>query len=282
MPLAHRLVAALAVAAAALGTSPALAQPAQPPPPPAPGQGPDVAQVREIGWTVASGYSTTSLRDIARTGPPVDASHIALAGDGFAVLLRHDRATRVRLHRFEVDFARSGSFSYDSPLGAIARPADGRLARLGGRYEYRRYLFRDLGFDGLDVGLGAQGALERVSLARELPSAISNDRATLQAGPGIVAAARLRRWRRFDVEAAWINSILFGRTTTRLEAGEASSASTYGGGWATDLRLTANVRVASGVWLVAAYGRSDGGVVSSHLGVTSSERQIIAGVRYGR
>jgi hypothetical protein len=274
MPSAYHLVVGLAAAAAALGATHASAQPTPSPPGPAPG--------REVGWTVASGYSTTSFRDIARTGPPVDASPIALAGDGFAILLRNDRATMVRLHRFELEFLGSGSFAFESPVDSIARPTDGRLTRLGGRYEYRRYLLRDLAIDGLDIGLGVQGAGERVSLTREVPTAISIDRATLQAGPGVVAAARLHRWRRFDVEAVWVNSILFGRTTTKHSAEVVSSSASYGGGWVTDLRLTTNVRVGSVVWLVAAYGRSDGGVVSSHLGVTSSERQILVGVKYGR
>ncbi len=214
MPSPRRLLARFAAALAAavlLAPWPAIAQPSASPP--------DPPSVGEVGWTLVSGYSTASIRDVARTGPPVDASPIALGGEGPYILLRHDRATKVRLHRFELEFSKTGSLSYDSPVGSVAGPGGGHLMRLAGRYEYRRYLFRDLAINGLDIGLGVQGTGERLSFTREVPTAITIDQATLQAGAGVVAAARLHRWRRFDVEAAWVNSIFFGRTSTRAFRG---------------------------------------------------------------
>jgi hypothetical protein len=164
----------------------------------------------------------------------------------------------------------------------VARGDGERLARLGGRYEYRRYPFRDVLFRGLDVGVGGLGSGDRRSLNRRMSAAIAVRETEIQAGVGIVAAARFHRWRRFGVEAAWTNGGVLARTTQRHSAGAVSSFSSFGGGWLTHLRVIADLRIGSRISLALSYFRDDGGLFSSHHAVVSTASQVTVGLTYGK
>jgi hypothetical protein len=108
-------------------------------------------------WTVAAGYESFWLRDVASSRPAVDGSPITWEGVGPAVTVFYERGGPGRLHHFEGSFVSSGGFSLASPVRTTPAPSDDRATRAGGRYEYRRYPFRDLGLAGFDLGFGVEG-----------------------------------------------------------------------------------------------------------------------------
>ncbi len=66
----------------------------------------------------------------------------------------------------------------------------------------------------------------------------------MQLGAAVVVAARWRRWRRLDLQATWSNAALLAHTDERHSADPLSTVDAWGGGWLTELALTADVEVA--------------------------------------
>jgi len=52
---------------------------------------------RQVTWSVAAGHESFWMRDISRSGTPVDASPIAWTGDGPAVVVYSGRWRPVRM-----------------------------------------------------------------------------------------------------------------------------------------------------------------------------------------
>jgi hypothetical protein len=233
-------------------------------------------------WHVAAGYGTVALRDIARSGPPVDASPVSWRGEGTTVLARYTRENLKRIHRYEFSAAFAGNFVYDSGVESIARPSDDRYGRVEGRYEYRRYFFRDVMFRGLDIGGGAQGIGSHSSVSRHVLESIESGASRGEmAGAGSVAA-RLRRWSRFGLEAAWINGIHAQRVTLHHSSSADAGRSQWGGGWLTDLAIGGYFAVSRHAALTVTYFRTGEGLMSSHLSLTSDRGSINFGVRYAK
>lgn len=258
-----------------IGAAPATAQTADrssaPPPP-------------TVTWRVAVGQGTVWVRDVAssRLGRHVDASAVSWEGHGGAFAVEFDRATFQRLHHFEGSFEQSGSAVYRTPLAEIPRPAGDAGRRVAGSYEYRRYLLVDLGVRGFDLGLGVQGGADRTSVTRHFDPTIQFRARETSLTTGIVAAARLRRWRRVQAEAAWVNGGGIARATAQHSAATEGAVSRWGVGWLTDLTLRADVRVSSAVTIFASYFDTGRGRFVSHDASASGRRRWMVGVSHGR
>ena len=154
-------------------------------------------------WTVAAGVESFWLRDVARTGPPVDGSPISWEGSGPIVWISHDRGSRSRLHHVEGSFASAGGFELRSPIGTTPASKDDSVSRLSGRYEYRRYPWRDVGTNGLDLGIGVEGSGEHLSFDRHVQPDIDLGRSLNALGVAFVVAGRWERSTRWSLLAAW-------------------------------------------------------------------------------
>jgi len=268
--------ASLAPVALALTLSSTVATAQSPPSTPASPNPPAVS------WHVAAGYGTVGFRDIARSGPPVDASPVSWRGEGTTILAQYTRENLKRFHRYEFSAAFAGNFVYDSGLESVARPADDHYRRIEGRYEYRRYFFRDVAFRGFDIGGGVQGIGSRASLSRHVPDDIeSSETRGATAGAGVVAA-RLRRWSRFGFEAAWINGIHASHLTLHHSSSPDAGRSQWGGGWLTDLSIGGHVAVSRHASLAVTWFRTNEGIMSSHRSLTSARGSLNVGVMYAK
>ena len=203
-------------------------------------------------------------------------------GDGLAFSVGHDRARPGRLHRFEFTLSSAGDFSFDTPVDSIPRPAGDRVTRLDGRYEYRRYPFRDLGADGFDLGIGVQGIGGYLWLTRHIEPSLELRQREMQLGAAVVAAARLHRWRRLDVEAAWSNAVVVARTHEHHSVDGLSEIDAWGGGWLTELALTADVAITEHAAIRVSYLHSRQGRLSSHDSNATGRDRVTVGVAYAR
>ena len=250
----------------------ALAQPV-----PSPGETSWPAQ-----WTVAAGVESLWWRDVARMGPPVVASPIAWEGQGPAAYVSYDRGRRSRQHHFEGAFASAGGFELRSPVRTTRAPEDDRAWRLGGKYEYRRYPWRDLWMTGVDVGIGVEGSAEHLSFDRHYEPDIALRTGLTNLGTAAVIAARLQRWSRWSATVTWGNGLTIGRSTARHRAETETELSSWGGGWQTNLEIRGEVHVASRARLYAAWLNSGEGRAASHDTFTFGRSRFTAGVTSGR
>ena len=225
-----------------------------------------------VDWSAAAGYQEFTYRDVARAGPPVDASPVAWREIGPALTLRVDRSRPARLRRWDVAVSLGERASYVGPLGLVDGGSGDRLIRVGGRYEYRRYLLANR----LPRGLG-----DVLSMSRHLPSSIEFGERDVRAGVTWVAAVRLRRWKRFTVEATWVNGAVFARVWQHHSADAAASVSGWGGGWVTDASVRADLRIARRASLVVDYVRTGEGLFTSHHSDATQSGRLSLGVRHG-
>lgn len=223
-----------------------------------------------------------ALRDIARSGTPVDASPVAWRGDGPAFLLQHRRLKGTRAHRFDLSGMRASRFTYRTPLETLKRPDEDSYGRVEGRYEYRRYLFSDVFMDGLDIGAGVQGGGSQFWLTRHIPGDLKVSESRTSFVTALVAAVRFRRESRFGVEIGWANGGHIGRSSEHHTADPAASRTRWGGGWLTDLVIAADVAVTRRASIALQYLRTDDGLMSSHRGFTSARRSLTVGVTYAK
>jgi hypothetical protein len=194
---------------------------------------------------------------------------------------QYDRSTRPRLHRFQFHALWAG--------GAVLRTATQNIpqasensAEFGGSYEYRRYPFRDLGMDGLDLGVGVEGgAILRTVTQRFDPAIETRDR-SMSYTVAVVAAGRLARWRTWQFEASWTNGMAIGHSTLRHTTAAQTETPQWGGGWLTDLSLRADIRVSGAITTFVSYFTTGRGFYQSHATTVTGRHQFIAGVVYGR
>jgi hypothetical protein len=265
------LVTCLAVSIGAAGASaqtpPATAQPGPPP---------------AVTWSVGAGYETFARRDVARTSRPVDASPVAWKGDGPSLLLRYDRRNPRRLHRFEIIGASAGDFVDDAVVRTTSRSQNDGATRVDGRYEYRWYPFRNLWIDGLDLGLGVQGIGAYASSTQHMDPSITIHGSEVRLGVGLAAAARFHRWRRLDLEVAWVNGGFVSRNHGQHSVDPLATYVISGGGWLTDLSAEAVVPVSTRVSILASYVHTGEGRYASHDTYSSSANRLLLGIRYAR
>lgn len=251
--------------------------------PPAAGSG-SPAKDSARNWTIAAGLESFKLRGVGSTTPRAHASPVSWVGKGPGLSVRHDRATPARLHRFVATYAAAGRFEDDVVVTSLPRPAEDSEWRVGVTYEYRRYPFRDLWLDGFDLGIGAQGLAGHFSATRHTDPGIAAGRRETDLAASFVAVARYHRWRRLDLEAAWVNGLSLCRT--RLTHSEALQATPtdWGGGWLAHVVVLASVPVSERVAITGSFVRAvEGhGHFESHHTIATGGHQFFAGVTYGR
>ena len=231
-------------------------------------------------WTVAAGYESFWLRDAAGAGPPQDGSPIAWEGAGPTVTVFYERGVPGRLHHFEGSFVSSGGFSLESPVRSTPAPSNDHASRVGGRYEYRRYPFRDLWMSGFDIGFGIEGDVEHLSFSRHFAPAIVLDTGVTNVGTAGVVAARLHRWQRLDAQVAWGNGLSIGSGSSRHRAGTETRIDQWGGGYQTHLHIRAGVRVASRASVLLSYLVSGEGRYANHETSAFGRSRFAMGVSY--
>jgi hypothetical protein len=235
-----------------------------------------------IVWRIGAGYESSWIRDVARSGPPADASPVRRAGHGPALDVQYDRSSLKRLHRFHLSAGWTGGFVYETPTLTQVRPSGEHGFHAGGGYEYRRYFFRDLGFDGLDLGMGVDGGavLQRATFVWE--PAIEAWRSATEFNGGGVVAGRLRRWRAWQLEVIWVNGVTLLRTTSRHSTAADPETGSSGGGWFTDLSAQADVRISRTVNVFVKALTTGRGHYESHATSMLGGKQFIVGVAYAR
>lgn len=260
------------IVAIAVLTTTAAAQPA---PSPAPGQ-----TARNL-WSVSAGYEVFALRDISRNGRPPDASPISWRGSGPSVSGRYDINRGRSAHVIEAMAARARDFSYAGPSRSTSALASDLASRVAATYEYRRYLWRDLAFDGLDVGLGAQGLATRVGFDRHITSTLATKTRTTGGGAAGIVSIVLRRFDRLRAEATWANGAVMSSRTTRHSA-QVADETHRGGNWLTYTMVRADWRLTRTTQLVAAWRGAFDGYESSHYSYAAGRHTLELGVSYAR
>ena len=106
-----------------------------------------------------------------------------------------------------------------------------------GRYEYRRYVWRDAGIDGVDIGIGAQGAATRTGFDRHITTALRTKTRITGGGFAGVVSMRVRRWRRVAFDASWGNCAIMLSRTLEHSGNPGGAESFSGGNWLSDLTV---------------------------------------------
>jgi len=238
------------------------------------------AVLAQAQWSVSAGRETFTFRDVARSGPPAEASPVEWTGSGPSLVVTHDRTSARRAHRFNLDVASAGAFAYAGPVRRADAHANDRAFRLEGRYEYRRFIFRDRLVRGLEPGVGVQVMGRRLSLNRHIGADTLEMTATGTAA-AIVAAATFQRWPRWSAAVTWTNGIAFLREHDVHSADRLSDVYLWGGGWLTDLSLSGTVRIASRAWVTASYLTTGEGTAISHHNYAFGRQRFAMGVTYG-
>lgn len=233
-------------------------------------------------WIVTGGVESFWWRDVARTGPPVDGSPVSWDGQGPIVYVAHERGGRSRLHHFEGAFASAGGFVLRSPVRTTPAPGDDGVSRLSGRYEYRRYPWRDLWITGFDVGVGVDASGEHLSFDRHFEPGFELQRSLNTVGTAVVLAGRWQRSPRWSLQATWGNGLSIGRSTQQYRGDRELTQQGWGGGWQTNLEVRGDIRVASRMALTAAWFTSGEGRLGSHDSFTFGRSRFTMGVTYAR
>lgn len=247
---------------------------------------PPAAQASERSgprWVAAVGYESFWFRDISGTGRPMKTSPIAWAGSGpvltGGVVWMNDR----RVHHIEIKGAAAGDFGYRTPLGRLATAPTDRATKVEARYQYRRYVFRKVLIDGLDLGFGGEGAAERTSFSRDIAAGPAVHDVRLDGAMAGVIAARFRRGSALGLELTWSNGLILGRRREEWDGAGAQASNSSGcGGWLTRLALEADGRLTSSARLFARFVTDGEGFISTHRAYTVGHRTILAGVTYAR
>ena len=232
-------------------------------------------------WTVVAGVESLWWRDVARSGPPVEASPVSWEGSGPIFLIAHDRGGRARLHHYEASFTTAGNFELRSPVQSRAAGGDG-ASRLSGGYEYRRYPWRDLWITGFDVGVGGAASAERLLFDRHFAPGIELQRRLNTLGSAALIAVRWQRSERWSLHAVWANGVTIGKSNLRYRSDSEAISQSWGGGWQTNFDLRGDARIAPHVRLTAGWFNSGEGRFESHDGHTYGRSRFTVGVRYDR
>jgi hypothetical protein len=246
------------------------------------GAAPGSAASMPAEWRLTAGAGWVSWRDVVRSGPPVDASPVAWRGAGTAFLVQHDSRSVNRLHRLTFKGTFAGHFSYESSVGSVAEPRADRFRAADVRYEYRRYPFRDVVARGLDVGVGIETRGGFWSRTHAVPVAIETHETAYSTAVGIVLAGRWHRPSAWRLDVAWINGIVLAHATNRQTTDGFVVQGRWGGGWLTDLVVSADVPLSRRTGVAISYLGAGDGTLTGHGSVTTTGRQLTLGVTYAR
>lgn len=267
------IISSVAAAAALTAAATAFAQPA---PVPA------AVEKPARGWLVQAGYEGFMMRDVSRNQRPPDASPISWNGEGPVVSGQYRISGRRSAHLVDVSFASASNFAYVAPTRTVDAMAGDSASRLDARYEYRRYLWRDVGADGFDIALGAQGIGSRVSLDRHITTALATRTRVSGGGAAGVIALRVQRWRLVQFDVSWANgAIVSARSAEHTGAPEASET-TSGGNFLTDTVVRADWRLTDAARLAVSWRRYFEGYASSHYSYSGIWQSLNVGVVYAR
>ena len=233
-------------------------------------------------WSAQAGYDTFAMRDISRNTRPPDASPISWRGGGPAVWGRYEINRRRSAHLLDVRVAVARDFAYVAPTRTVEGLRGDRASRFEARYEYRRYFWRDVGFDGFDLALGAQGIGSREALDRHItPVLFTTTRISGAGGSGIVAA-RIRRWQRVQFDAAWANGAVVSERSARHSGVPGEAGKHSGGNLLSDTTLRAEWRLTGAMRLSVAWRRYCEMYGSSHYSYAGVWQSLNAGIVYAR
>jgi hypothetical protein len=148
---------------------------------------------------------------------------------------------------------------------------------MSARYEYRRRILARTLPDRLDAGIGIQALGDLLAMSRHLPPSIESGEREGRVGFAGVAAARVRVSRRLTIEGAWINGLRLARLQTRHETDATESVNLWGGGWLTDTRARADLRVAPRASIAIEYARTGEGTAAHfHSYAAATDRVALA------
>jgi hypothetical protein len=273
-------VVTVAIVAGLLGvTRTALAQPAADRQPPATvGQPP--APTMHVAWTLALGAERLELRDIARTGRPMDGSPSTFEGHGPWTVGRWDRSRRSVLQRVAFAAATSSAFAYVVPGARSRRPGGDRVTWFDAHAELRAYPFRDVMVRGMDIGVGARLLLGHRLVSRHFDPDVEFSRRETDAGLGGTVAVRLTRWRG-AVDATWTPALAFSRSRQSHGAGAGVSGGYWGGSVGSAAAVEARVRLAGRLAVWAARTWDDRWRLAAHHTYAVQTRGWLIGVTHG-
>jgi hypothetical protein len=232
------------------------------------------------GWSAQAGYEVFSLRDISRSGKPPDASPIAWRGTGHIVSGRYEITGLKSAHFFDGSVSRNSDFVYEAPTRSAAANDSDFASRFDARYEYRRYPWRDAGFDGFDIGLGAQGAGTRQAFDRHITPALLTKTRITGGGLAGVVAVRIRRWQRFTFDASWANGAIVSLRTAEHSANPTLDESFSGGNYLSDLMVRGDWTLTRATRLEVTWRRGFDYYASDHFSYSGLRQSINVGVRY--
>jgi len=238
------------------------------------------AMLAQSGWSVSAGRESFSYRDVARAGPPADASPVEWTGAGPSMSVLYERGNEKRAHRFTFDVASAGSFAYEGPVHRADAASNDSALRVEGRYEYRRHFFRDKMLRGLDFPLGVQGMSRHLSLERHVA-----DTATFTSnGVGLTGSVGLRfqRWPRWSAEVAWVNGVAFLWEHDTYSIDPLADVHLNGGGFLTDFSASGRLRLTGRAFLTASWLQTGEGNYVSHHNYVFSRERFTMGVTYER
>jgi len=230
-------------------------------------------------WTVATGLEKFSIRDVARSGIPIETSPVAVDGNAWFLAVRHERRNLERLHAMEVSFIRSTGAGLATPLQRLPAPDDG-VVRLDARYEYRRSFGRNRLARGLEFSAGPVGLAAWQKLDRSLPPNNAVAVSDVEGGGGGMVAARLTRWRRITFDGGWTIALMIGRTDHAIAQAAVNSDKQGGGGWRLEDHVSGSIRLSERVLLAAAYRRAGQVRFASHRGQSDRWNRFEVGVTY--
>ena len=233
-------------------------------------------------WAAQGGLESFSLRDISRNIKPPDASPITWHGTGPAVVGHFDWSGLRAAHLVDASVSRARDFSYVSPIGANAAGASDVASRFDMRYEYRRYLVRDAGIRGLDVGAGLQAIGTRVAFDRHITPVLATRTRISGGGVGVAVSARLRRWQRAQAYVTWVNGEIVSRLHAEHSSSQGAVAPSGGGNWFTDLTARVDWRLSRSTKLSATWRRGYEGYDSNHYHYSARRHALTVGALYVR
>lgn len=223
-----------------------------------------------------------SLRDIARTTTPVDASPVSWRGVGQGIVIARRFEKPRRTHLLQLGAATVGNFSYDNGIRRVDLAGTDRFRAVEVRYEYRRYLVTNLVVTGLDVGAALRGGLGGTSLTRTIAGGLESGERRLGSAAALVLLARFRPSPRLRIEAGWANGVHVARATDWHSASPLADRTRWGGGWLTDVNAAASVGLTSRVLVSLRYDQWDDAQLSSHRHLTTRRHSVGVGVTYAR